>query len=718
MQKRVYAHGFLFSRGEKMSKSVGNVVDPFNLADQYGVDQVRYFFLREVPFGQDGNYNHEAIVARINADLANDLGNLAQRSLSMIAKQHESVLPEPGAFTDNDKAMLAQADGMLGLARTAMATQQIHQALNAVWAVVAEANRYFAGEAPWALAKTDPPRQKTVLYVTAEIVRQVAILAQPVMPASSAKLLDSLGVPDRIKSRNFAALTTRIEPGTRLPAPTGVSRVTSNRPLPEPLDCMLVDSHCHLDFPDFADDLDGIVARAQNAGVGRIVTISTRVRRLAGLLDIAERFPEVYCSVGTHPHHADEEDGIAADELIELTKHPKVVALGEAGLDNFYDHGSPEAQERGFRAHIAAARATGLPLVIHTRDADEACGRILEEEIAKGPFRAVLHCYTGGRELAMKAIELGLSISFTGILTFKKSLALARSRGRTSRRPHHGGNRRAVPCARQIPRQAQRTLLRRRSRQGAGGNARRIAGRDFASDHGELLPAFQQGAIRESRGMTLTLTVLGCGSSAGVPRPALGWGACDPGNPKNRRRRCSLLVERQSGSAVTRIVIDTSPDLREQLIDANVDHIDAVFLTHEHADQTHGIDDLRSVVMHQRRRIPVYLNQVDRRSHPAAVFLLFRDAARGSEYPPILEHHPIETGEGRTIEGKGGPVTLSAFIMQHGNIPALGYRIGDAAYTPDVSDIPAESWPFLKDLDLWIIDGLRYAGHPQPFQRQ
>jgi TatD DNase family protein len=187
---------------------------------------------------------------------------------------------------------------------------------------------------------------------------------------------------------------------------------------------MLVDSHCHLDFPDFADDLDGIIARADAAGVGRIVTISTRVKRLAGLLAITEKFPNVYCSVGTHPHHADEEDGIAADELIELTRHPKVVALGEAGLDNFYENGSPEAQERGFRAHIAAARATGLPLVIHTREADEACGRILEDEMANGPFRAVLHCYTGGRELAMKAIALGLSISFTGILTFKKSLAL------------------------------------------------------------------------------------------------------------------------------------------------------------------------------------------------------------------------------------------------------------------------------------------------------
>jgi methionyl-tRNA synthetase len=222
VQKRVYAHGFLFNRGEKMSKSVGNVVDPFNLADQYGVDQMRYFFLREVPFGQDGSYNHEAIVARINADLANDLGNLAQRSLSMIGKQYQGVLPEPGAFTVNDMAILAQADGMIGLARSAMATQQIHQALNAVWAVVAEANRYFAGEAPWALAKTDPKRQATVLYVTAEVVRQIAILAQFAMPEASAKLLDILGIPDEISSRNFGSLDTRITPGTVLPAPAPV----------------------------------------------------------------------------------------------------------------------------------------------------------------------------------------------------------------------------------------------------------------------------------------------------------------------------------------------------------------------------------------------------------------------------------------------------------------------------------------------------------------
>ncbi|MFT3937324.1 TatD family hydrolase [Rhodopseudomonas sp.] len=187
---------------------------------------------------------------------------------------------------------------------------------------------------------------------------------------------------------------------------------------------MLVDSHCHLDFPDFADDLAGIVARAEASGVGRMVTISTRVKKLPDLVAIAERYPNVYCSVGTHPHHADEEDGITADELVRLAQHPKVVAFGEAGLDYFYEMGSRPAQERGFRAHIAAARETGLPLVIHTREADEDCGKILEDEMGKGAFRAVLHCYTGGRDLAMKAIDLGLMISFTGILTFKKSQTL------------------------------------------------------------------------------------------------------------------------------------------------------------------------------------------------------------------------------------------------------------------------------------------------------
>ena len=187
---------------------------------------------------------------------------------------------------------------------------------------------------------------------------------------------------------------------------------------------MLIDSHCHLDFPDFSNELDDVVGRARAAGIARMVTISTRVHRFADGLAIAERFGDIYCSVGTHPHYAHEELEIAAADLVARTRHPKVVALGEAGLDYHYDNSPRDAQERGFRIHIAAARETGVPLVIHTREADADTARILEEETGQGAFPAVLHCFTGGADLARRAIALGLSISFTGILTFKNSTAL------------------------------------------------------------------------------------------------------------------------------------------------------------------------------------------------------------------------------------------------------------------------------------------------------
>ena len=222
LPNRIFAHGFLFNRGEKMSKSVGNVIDPFALSDHYGVDQMRYFFLREVPFGRDGNYSHEAIVNRINADLANDLGNLAQRSLSMIAKNCGGNVPVPGAFSGDDKKILSAADEMIGTARTAMNEQAIHRAVEAVWSVVAGANRYFANAEPWALKKNNPERMDTVLYVAAEVVRQIAILAQAIMPDSANEMLDQLAVP--ANARSFAQLgeAGRLEPGTALPKPEPV----------------------------------------------------------------------------------------------------------------------------------------------------------------------------------------------------------------------------------------------------------------------------------------------------------------------------------------------------------------------------------------------------------------------------------------------------------------------------------------------------------------
>jgi methionyl-tRNA synthetase len=220
LPKQIVVHGFLFNRGEKMSKSVGNVIEPFALVDQYGVDALRYFFLREVPFGQDGHYSHEAIVARMNADLANDLGNLAQRSLSMIGKNCDGHLPVPAALSEADRAILAEADALLGKARLAMQGFALHIVLAEIWRVVGEANRYFASEEPWTKRKTDPARMATVLNVTAQVLRKIAILTQPFMPASMAKLLDLLGVAPQ--ARSFADLGSEIEAGLALPAPAAI----------------------------------------------------------------------------------------------------------------------------------------------------------------------------------------------------------------------------------------------------------------------------------------------------------------------------------------------------------------------------------------------------------------------------------------------------------------------------------------------------------------
>ena len=224
LPRRVFAHGFLLNSGEKMSKSVGNVVDPAALVDEFGVDQVRYFLLREVPFGQDGSYSHEALATRVNTDLANELGNLAQRSLSMVAKNLDGVVPEPGEPSAEDSELLALADGLLATVRGHFDVQAMHLGLEAIWQMLGAANRYFSAQAPWKLAKstaaTDRARFDAVLYTTLEVVRIAALLVQPVMPESAGKLLDQLG--QTTAQRMFAAVSDRLRPGIVLPAPAGV----------------------------------------------------------------------------------------------------------------------------------------------------------------------------------------------------------------------------------------------------------------------------------------------------------------------------------------------------------------------------------------------------------------------------------------------------------------------------------------------------------------
>jgi phosphoribosyl 1,2-cyclic phosphate phosphodiesterase len=214
--------------------------------------------------------------------------------------------------------------------------------------------------------------------------------------------------------------------------------------------------------------------------------------------------------------------------------------------------------------------------------------------------------------------------------------------------------------------------------------------------------------------MSFSFTILGCGSSGGVPRPALGWGACNPANPKNRRRRCSILVERRNGDKVTRLLVDTSPDLREQLLDAGVDRLDAVLYTHEHADHTHGIDDLRAIFMHQRRRLDAYLDDATAR----VLFHRFGYCfvtPPGSNYPPIMTEHRIAAGEAFAITGEGGTITVLPFLQDHGDIPSLGFRFGGVAYSSDLVDLPDASLPALEGLDVWIVDALRYRAHSSHF---
>jgi phosphoribosyl 1,2-cyclic phosphate phosphodiesterase len=214
--------------------------------------------------------------------------------------------------------------------------------------------------------------------------------------------------------------------------------------------------------------------------------------------------------------------------------------------------------------------------------------------------------------------------------------------------------------------------------------------------------------------LNLVLTILGCGSSGGVPRVAQGWGACDPDNPRNRRRRCSVLLERGDHDARTRVLVDTSPDLREQLLDAAVDRLDAVLMTHSHADHTHGMDDLRPLVIAMRRRIDIHMDDVTSQAVRQAFGYIFETPA-GSYYPPMLNEKRLAVGETVHIEGPGGAVEARPFRLEHGEISALGLRFGDLAYTPDVNGIPSESLAFLEGLDTWIIDGLRYKPHPSHF---
>ncbi len=403
----------------------------------------------------------------------------------------------------------------------------------------------------------------------------------------------------------------------------------------------------------------------------------------------------------------------------ELARHPKVVAIGEAGLDYHYDHSPRDVQKKSFRTHIAAARETGLPLIIHARDADADIARILEEETVRGAFPFVLHCFTGGADLARRGLALGGYISFSGVVTFKKADALRDIAM-------------AVPSDRLLVETDAPYLapepLRGKTNEPAfvAHTAARLADlrgvRESAMarlDHREFLQAVQEGAARSGeraakRRMTLKVTILGCGTSGGVPRIGNHWGACDPANPKNRRERCSLLVQRDGPAGADgragRHLARPAPSNYSM---PKVGWLDGVLYTHDHADHTHGIDDLRQVCstaaagsMSITTRPPAgssaRASPIVSTRRPAATIRRSSKATRSAQ------------ASRWRFRGPGGAIEALPFRQIHGSGETLGFRFGGSPIRPDVSDLPEESLDALQGLDVWILDTLALHAASEP----
>ncbi len=474
---------------------------------------------------------------------------------------------------------------------------------------------------------------------------------------------------------------------------------------------MLVDSHCHLDFDTFAPELDDVVARARAAGVGTCVSIGTKLEKFAGVRAVAERFADVWCSVGIHPHEAEAEPLDGPEILIEHAGHPKVVGIGETGLDYYYEHSPREAQRINFRHHIAAARAAGLPLIVHTRDADDDTIAILEDEMAHAPFAGLLHCFTGTRRLAEAALALGMHISVSGIATVQELRRAACGAEGRAARAAAGGDRRALSRARAQPRQAQRACLRRAHRSDARRPPRHDAGGARPRHDRELLPPLHQGRTAPvTLEATLEATILGCGSSGGVPRlggpdNAGEWGGLRSLEPERTGARAARFW---CGRARRTLLVDTSPDMRQQLLDARAGTLDGVLISHDHADQLHGLDDLRMVAINMRRRVDVYADAATMPGMLARFGYCFVQP-QGSSYPPIVEAHEIDEP---FRPFRIGGIEVSAFTQRHGHIRSLGFRFGGLAYSSDVDGLDEAAFAALAGVECWIVDCLRYTPHP------
>ena len=608
-----------------------------------------------------------------------------------------------------------------------MAEQAIHLALAAILARGGRGQPLFRRRRSHGRCKkTDPARMETVLYVTAEVVRRVA---HPAASRSCRARPPSCSTCWRCRRTGATFADARRRPtrwcrARRCRRPSRCFRATSSEAgMRRRLTPMLVDSHCHLDFPDFAEERDGD-RRARRRGRRRPHgddldprdAVSSRCWRSPRPID------EVYCSVGTHPHNAAEEPDVTADDLVRLAAHPKVVAIGEAGLDYYYDNAPREAQAQGFRTHIAAARETGLPLVIHARDADDDMAAILEEETGKGAFPFILHCFSSGRAACRdrrRARRLRVLLRHPDLQELRASCApspptcratacwsrptrpiwrrcriaaSATSRPMSSTRPRCWP-RRSASAEAEIARSTTDNFFRLFTKMPASGAAERLSDDRPAALHDPRLRLVAGHAAHHRR--------LGRLRSGQAEEPA---------HP--RCARWSSASRRTA--AAPRVVIDTGPDFREQMLAGRRPARSTRSSTRmPHADHIHGIDDLRGYVLEQRQPDRHPCRPADAAPAAGGVRLLLRDAARQFLSADRDRRIPSTTAQPVVIEGEGGALTLEPLPQIHGDIISLGFRIGGAGLLPRRQRLSGGRPPQrLRGLDVLVIDALQYRTHP------
>ena len=588
LPRQVYGHGFLLSRGEKMSKSVGNVVDPMVLAEHFGVDALRYFLLREVTFGQDGSYSAEAIVSRANAELANSFGNLAQRVLTQIVRNCGGGLPEIHGHDDADNAAIRRrlrgcrrghAGGIRGVSpfralpragsrrcspATPISTSRrpglCARPTLSGWRRSSRRCTSASQFSPSVFARSFP-RAPTVCSMRWALHLSCAILRH----------LEPLVFAARRERFPARAAATAV-PAARTAGGRGGGRVR------------LIDSHCHLNYEGLVERQAEVLDNARDRGVFGFLNISTRQREWGDIIAVAEREPDVWASVGVHPHEADAHPDLGAAALVEAADHPRVIAIGECGLDYYYDKSDRAAQRERFEAHIDAARQTGLPLVVHTRDAEEDTAEILSAAVREGGVTGVLHCFTGSAELARKGLDLGFYVSLSGIVTFKNAQDLQATA-------------KWLPADQMLV-ETDSPFLAPVPHRGQKCEPAFVA--DTASfvaqlrgeDPEELAEATTANFFKLFSKAAVKVRILGCGTSTGVPKIGNDWGQCDPHEPRNYRLQDARSWSKAPANECWSIA---GPTCASSCSPRKSSRLEGVIVTHTHGDHCHGIDELRPV---------------------------------------------------------------------------------------------------------------------------